>query len=151
MTTRVVCIEINAICKYYKIKKLLGGVEMNVLIYGTTQEKELIIQHMKSQTCMAFRLLHFTQTEDYDEFVDNLQKCEPDLIYVTKDNAAGMEGVIAVKNLYPDTPVVWFSNDKNFVAQSYRLGVDYFSVKPIDEKMMNLAITRCQRREEMAI
>ena len=97
MTTRVVCIEINAICKYYKIKKLLGGVEMNVLIYGTTQEKELIIQHMKSQACMAFRLLHFTQTEDYDEFVDNLQKCEPDLIYVTKDNAAGMEGVIAVK------------------------------------------------------
>jgi len=124
---------------------------MNVLIYGTTQEKELIIQHMKSEACMAFRLLHFTQTEDYDEFVGNLQRGEPDLIFVTKDNAAGMEGVIAVKNLYPDTPVVWFSNDKNFVAQSYRLGVNYFSVKPIDEKMMNLAMTRCQRREEMAI
>lgn len=124
---------------------------MNVLIYGNTREKELIIQHMKSQACMAFRLLHFSQTEDYDEFVDNLQSDEPDLIFVTMDNAAGMEGVIAVKNLYPDTPVVWLSNDKNFVAQSYRLGVDYFSVKPIDEKMMNLAITRCQRREEIAI
>ena len=122
---------------------------MNVFIYGNTLEKELIIQHMKSQACMAFRLLHFAQTEDYDEFVDNLQKCKPDLIYVTMDNAAGMEGVIAVKNLYPDTPVVWFSNDKNFVAQSYRLGVNYFSVKPIDGKMMNLAIERCQRRKEM--
>ena len=122
---------------------------MNVLIYGNTREKELIIQHMKSKACMAFRLLHFTQTEDYDEFVDMLQKSNQDLIFVTMDNAAGMEGVIAVKNLYPDTPVVWFSNDKNFVAQSYRLGVDYFSVKPIDEKMMNLAITRCQRREEL--
>ena len=149
MTTRVISIEIEIIYKYHKIKKLQGGVEMNVLIYGTTQEKELIIQHMKSQACMAFRLLHFTQTEDYDEFVGNLQRGEPDLIFVTKDNAAGMEGVIAVKNLYPDTPVVWFSNDKNFVAQSYRLGVEYFSVKPIDEKMMNLAMTRCQRREEM--
>ena len=149
MTTRVISIEIEIIYKYHKIKKLQGGVEMNVLIYGTTQEKELIIQHMKSQACMAFRLLHFTQTEDYDEFVGNLQRGEPDLIFVTKDNAAGMEGVIAVKNLYPDTPVVWFSNDKNFVAQSYRLGVNYFSVKPIDEKMMNLAMTRCQRREEM--
>ena len=147
MTTRVISIEIEIIYKYHKIKKLQGGVEMNVLIYGTTQEKELIIQHMKSQACMAFRLLHFTQTEDYDEFVGNLQRGEPDLIFVTKDNAAGMEGVIAVKNLYPDTPVVWFSNDKNFVAQSYRLGVNYFSVKPIDEKMMNLAMTRCQRRE----
>ena len=147
MTTRVISIEIEIIYKYHKIKKLQGGVEMNVLIYGTTQEKELIIQHMKSQACMAFRLLHFTQTEDYDEFVGNLQRGEPDLIFVTKDNAAGMEGVIAVKNLYPDTPVVWFSNDKNFVAQSFRLGVNYFSVKPIDEKMMNLAMTRCQRRE----
>lgn len=122
---------------------------MNVLIYGNTREKELIIQHMKSEACMAFRLLHFSQTEDYDEFVDYLHRGEHDLIFVTKDNAAGMEGVIAVKNLYPDTPVVWFSNDKNFVAQSYRLGVDYFSVKPIDEKKMNLAITRCQRREEL--
>lgn len=149
MTTRVISIEIEIIYKYHKIKKLQGGVEMNVLIYGTTQEKELIIQHMKSQACMAFRLLHFTQTEDYDEFIDILHQGEPDLIFVTKDSAAGMEGVIAVKNLYPDTPVVWFSNDKNFVAQSYRLGVNYFSVKPIDEKMMNLAMTRCQRREEM--
>jgi len=124
---------------------------MNVLIYGNTQEKELIIQHMKSQACMAFRLLHFTQTEDYDEFVDKLQKSNQDLIFVTMDNAAGMEGVIAVRNLHPQTPVVWFSNDKNFVAQSYRLGVNYFSIKPIEEKNMNLAITRCQRREEMAI
>ena len=122
---------------------------MNVLIYGNTREKELIIQHMKSEACMAFRLLHFTQTEDYDEFVDTLQKSNQDLIFVTMDNAAGMEGVIAVRNLYPDTPVVWFSNDKNFVAQSYRLGVNYFSIKPIEEKNMNLAIARCQRREEL--
>lgn len=122
---------------------------MNVLIYGNTREKELIIQHMKSKACMAFRLLHFTQTEDYDEFVDMLQKSNQDLIFVTMDNAAGMEGVIAVRNLYPDTPVVWFSNDKNFVAQSYRLGVNYFSIKPIEEKNMNLAISRCQRREDL--
>ena len=122
---------------------------MNVLIYGNTRERDLIIQHMKSQACMAFRLLHFTQTEDYDEFVDLLQSGEPDLIFVVMDNAAGMEGVIAVRNVHPRVPVVWFSNDRNFVAQSYRLGVNYFSVKPIDEKMMNLAITRCQRREEM--
>lgn len=54
------------------------------------------------------------------------------------DNAAGMEGVIAVQNVHPDTPIVWFSNDKNFVAQSYRLGVAYFAVKPIDEKTVSL-------------
>lgn len=121
---------------------------MNILIYGSEREKEILIQHMKSQACMAFRLLQFSQTEDYDEFLELMQNKNHDLIFVTVDNAAGMEGVIAVKNVHPNTPVIWFSNDKNFVAQSYRLGVTYFSVKPIEEKIMNLALERCQRREE---
>ena len=121
---------------------------MNVLIYGNARDKEIIVQHMKSQACMAFRLLHFSQSDDYDEFLTLLQNGNHDLVFVTADNAAGMEGVIAVKNLYPHIPVVWFSNDKNFVAQSYRLGVSYFSVKPIDERIMSLALGRCQRKEE---
>lgn len=121
---------------------------MNVLIYGSEREKEILIQYMTSQACMAFRLLDFSQTEDYDEFLDLMQNKKYDLIFVTIDNAAGMEGVIAVKNVHPNTSVIWFSNDKNFVAQSYRLGVAYFSVKPIDERIMNLALGRCQRREE---
>lgn len=121
---------------------------MNVLIYGNARDKEIIVQHMKSQACMAFRLLHFSQADDYDEFLTLLQNQDPDLVFIMADNAAGMEGVIAVKNLYPHIPVVWFSNDKNFVAQSYRLGVSYFSVKPIDERIMSLALGRCQRKEE---
>ena len=121
---------------------------MNVLIYGNARDKELIIQHIKSQACMAFRLLEFLQTEDYDEFLVLLEKTDYDLVFVMMDNAAGMEGVIAVKNLRPHVPVIWFSNDRNFVAQSYRLGVTYFSVKPIEERIMRLALRRCQRREE---
>ena len=123
---------------------------MNVLIYGNARDIEIIIQHMKSQACMACRLLNFSQSDDYDEFLTLLQNQEQELVFVPTDNAAGMEGVIAVKNLYPHVPVVWFSNDKNFVAQSYRLGVSYFSVKPIDERIMNLALSRCQRKEEFA-
>lgn len=121
---------------------------MNILIYGSEREKEILIQHMKSRASMAFRLLCFSQTDDYDEFLELMQNKKQDLIFVTKDNAAGMEGVIAAKNVNPHIPVIWFSNDKNFVAQSYRLGVTYFSVKPIEEKIMNLALERCQRREE---
>ena len=121
---------------------------MNILIYGSEREKEILIQHMKSQASLAFRLLHFSQTEDYDDFLELMQNNKYDLIFVTMDNAAGMEGVIAVKNVHPHIPVVWFSNDKNFVAQSYRLGVTYFSVKPMEEKIISLALERCQRREE---
>ena len=122
---------------------------MNILIYGSTQEKELLIQHMKSQVCMAFRLITYTHTDDYDQYLKMLRMNWYDIVFVMADNAAGMEGVIAVQNVQPDVPVVWFSNDKNFVAQSYRLGVAYFSVKPVDEKILGLALKRCQKKEEL--
>ena len=121
---------------------------MNVLIYGNATDKELLIQHMKSQACMAFRRINYPHTENYDTFLEMLDEEEYEMVFVMMDNAVGMEGVIAVQNLHPDTPIIWFSNDKNFVAQSYRLGVTYFSVKPIEEKTIRLALQRCQRREE---
>lgn len=123
---------------------------MDVLIYGSTRETELLVQHMKSQACMAFRLVTYSHAETYDTYLALLRKHEYDLVFVMADNAAGMEGVIAVQNVHPDTPIVWFSNDKNFVAQSYRLGVNYFAVKPIDEKILSLTLKRCQQKEEMA-
>ncbi len=123
---------------------------MNVLIYGNAREKELLVQHMKSQASMAFRLVTYSHAEDYDTYLEMLRKHVYDMVFVMTDNAAGMEGVIAVQNVQPDTPIIWFSNDKNFVAQSYRLGVNYFAVKPIDEKIVSLALNRCQQKEEMA-
>jgi len=97
---------------------------------------------------MAFRKIDYLHTDNYDRFLDMLSSKEYEMVFVMMDNAVGMEGVIAVQNLRPNTPIIWFSNDKNFVAQSYRLGVTYFSVKPIEEKIIKLALQRCQRREE---
>ena len=118
---------------------------MNVLIYGTTKEKEILVQHMKSQANMAFRRVEYSHADDYDTYVEILRAKDHDLIFVTVDNAEGMEGVIAAQNVRPETSIIWFSNDKNFVAQSYRLGVDYFAVKPIEEKIVKLALDRCKR------
>ena len=122
---------------------------MNVLIYGNTTDKELIVQHMKSLACMTFRKINYSQTDDYDTLLRLLKKTTYEMVFVMVDNAAGMEGVIAVQSISSTTPIIWFSNDRNFVAQSYRLGVNYFAVKPINEKMIKLAIERCQRREEV--
>ncbi len=121
---------------------------MNVLIYGTTQEKEILVQHMKSQASMAFRCVSYSHAEDYDTYLVMLREYPYDMVFVMADNAAGMEGVIAMQTVQPNTPVVWFSNDKNFVAQSYRLGVSYFAVKPVNEKIVNLALNRCKQKEE---
>ncbi len=124
---------------------------MNVLIYGNAREKEILVQHMKSQASMAFRLVNYFHAEDYDTYLTMLREQEQDIVFVIADNAQGMEGVIAVQNVQSDTPIVWFSNDQNFVAQSYRLGVNYFAVKPVDERIVSLALERCQQKEEMAI
>ena len=124
---------------------------MNVLIYGNAREKELLLGHMKSQASMAFRLVDYSHAEDYDSYLAMLRQQAYDMVFVMADNAAGMEGVIAVQNVQPNTPIVWFSNDKNFVAQSYRLGVSYFSVKPINDKIVSLALARCQRREDFVV
>ena len=122
-----------------------GGVEMNVLIYGNTTDKEILVQHMKSLACMAFRKINYFHADDYDTFLNLLKETNYDKVFVMADDAAGMEGVIAAQELHPEMPVIWFSNDKNFVAQSYRLGVKYFAVKPINEKVINLALQRCQK------
>ena len=122
---------------------------MDVLLYGNAREREILVQHLKSQSCMAFRMVRYSHAEDYDTYLKELRSHSYDIVFVMADYAAGMEGVIAAQNVHPDAPIVWFSNDKNFVAQSYRLGVAYFAVKPIDEKIVSMAVKRCQRREEM--
>lgn len=118
---------------------------MNILIYGTEKEKELLIRHMKSEASMAFRLVNYDHTDDYDAYIVLLRQNTYDVVFVMADNAGGMEGVIAAQTIDSTVPIVWFTNDKNFVAQSYRLGVSYFAVKPIDEKTVMLALRRCQQ------
>ena len=122
---------------------------MNVLIYGNAREKEILVQHMRSEACTAYRLIDYWHAVDYDTYLSLLRKQRFDIIFVMADNAEGMEGVIAAQSVSPETAVIWFSNDKNFVAQSYRLGVTYFAVKPIDERVIKLALERYQRKEEI--
>ena len=123
---------------------------MDVLIYGNANEKELLIQHMKTDPLFVFRRMQYSHAEDYDTYLKELRSRLYDVVIVMADNAAGMEGVIAVQNVHPETPIIWFSNDENFVAQSYRLGVTYFAVKPLSEKMISMALKRCQEKEEVA-
>ncbi len=117
---------------------------MNILIYGSKSDQQILVQCMSTLASTAFRTIHYSQTDDYDKFLEYLKVKDYEMVFIMMDNAAGMEGVVAAQDMQPYKPVIWFSNDKNFVAQSYRLGVTYFAVKPISEKILNLAIARCQ-------
>ena len=121
---------------------------MDVLIYGNSTEKEILIQHLKTEACTAFRKIRYSHAEDYDFYLKKLRERYYDIVFILADNAVGMEGVIAAQTVHPENPIVWFSNDKNFVAQSYRLGVTYFAVKPVEKKAVTLALKRCRLKEE---
>ena len=54
-----------------------------------------------------------------------------------------MEGVIAVRRIYPDLPVIWFSNDSGFAPQAYRLHVNYFTLMPINKDKIMTALKKC--------
>lgn len=83
---------------------------------------------------------------DYDSFVHNLTLREYDAVFITENNANGMEGVIAVRNVRPDTPVVWFSNDEGFGSQAYRLNTDFFHVKPVTARVLEMALDRLPQK-----
>lgn len=116
---------------------------MNVLIYGSEKESQHFIQYLKTQAYTAFRRIRYFQTDDYDKFLEYLKAEEYEIIFILMDDEAGMDGVTAVCDSQPNKFILWFSNDKNFVVQSYQLGVTYFAVKPINENILHLALSRC--------
>ena len=113
---------------------------MKVVIYANSTEKESLCSLVETNVAMVFRQKQCIYYDNYDDFLEGLQTHIPHLVIIAKDGASGMEGVIAVKELYPQTNVFWFSDDKAFAPQSYRIGCTYFSVKPITEHSINKAM-----------
>lgn len=109
----------------------------NIIIFGTREESSTLISYVEFAHSYIFR-----HTDVYDAFLSYLSEYTPQAVFILTDGALGMEGVIAVKNLYFQCPVVWISNDKGFGIQSYRLGCAFFSEKPLTKKKIAIAFER---------
>lgn len=109
----------------------------NIIIYGNYEESSTLISFADLSPMHIFR-----HTDVYDTFLSYLAEYAPQAIFILTDGAAGMEGVIAVRNLYPQCPVAWISNDKGFGIQSYRLGCAFFAEKPLTKKKIAIAFER---------
>ncbi len=83
---------------------------------------------------------------DYDSFVENLAQGRYDAVFITENNANGMEGVIALRNVCPELPVIWFSNDEGFGCQAYRLHTDFFHAKPVTPAILEMALSRLPKK-----
>ena len=116
---------------------------MNISIYSNSADREQLCRWIDSNGTLAFRQRKYSCCEGYDDFLRMLEQGQTDLLIISRDGADGMESVIAARELQPDTKLIWFSDDKAFGPQSYRLNCTYFAVKPITADLLENAISRC--------
>ena len=118
---------------------------MKVCFYGTEAQFQTFQSHLRQVPQFHNNFSHHELYPDYDGLVDGLRRSQFDLVFVSHDNARGMEGVIAVRNIQPNVPVIWFSNDEDFGSQAYRLHTDFFHSKPITPVILEMALNRALR------
>ena len=116
---------------------------MRLILYGTKTDRDEFMCSVTALPDLRYRKMQVTGYPDYDSFITGLGESPPDCIVIAMDGADGMEGVIAAKNVCKNVPVLWFSNDNGFGAQSYRLGCAYFHKKPVSPQILSAAIARC--------
>lgn len=116
------------------IKTLLFGNEQECLAAAEVlRSLDLLTDHVHDHRCV----------EDLEDLEITIADWMPTLLIVLADGAAGMEGVYRAKERRPNLPVFWFSDDREFGMQSYRLNCAYFSTKPLTSDKINHALCRC--------
>lgn len=110
---------------------------MKIMIYGTAAYCCEVEKYLVGK-----EVVYCTEAE---ALISTLTGAAPDMVFIVMKNAAGMEGVIAVKKINHQMPVAWFSNDRDFAPQAYRLNTEYFSTFPICAEKVAVALKRCQK------
>lgn len=116
---------------------------MKITLYGTGADRTAFESALAGLRDYFYREIQIDGCSDYDSFVTHMKESPPELVAVTMDGAAGMEGVIASKSLFAHIPVIWFSDDRGFGVQSYRLDCAYFHEKPVSPQILCAAIAKC--------
>ena len=117
---------------------------IKTLIFGAPRECEEVWGILRSAECCAAYRHELCTADDLEDFDAKLVNWEPTLAIVLADGAAGMECVFRSRKRRPCIPVFWFSDDREFGMQSYRLDCAYFSTKPVTPEKIANAIARCK-------
>ena len=120
---------------------------MRFLLYGSNPDDMQMTGFIKN----VFSDAEIFVCDNEDDFRESTLHFSPDAAIVALDGANGMEAVIAAKRQCPDISVVWFSDDKDFALQAYRLNVSYFHRKPITQEVINKAVRRCRLSASLAM
>lgn len=116
------------------------------MLYGTNTDRFELARAISVIPELCYRKIRIENYPDYDSFISGLGESPPDGIIIAVNGADGMEGVIVAKRLCRAVPILWFSDDGGFGAQSYRLGCDYFHKKPISLEILSAALAKCMQK-----
>lgn len=119
--------------------------KLNVLLFGSDPECRAAIDILNGEDTLSTCVLQHRHLSDLEEFEIALVDWSPTLLIVLADGAVGMECVYRAKERQPSIPVLWFSDDRQFGMQSYRLNCAYFSTKPVTPENIRKALQRCDR------
>lgn len=117
---------------------------VKTLLFGVPHECTAVGQTLDNLDEFAQGLHEYRHVNDIEEFEEVLVNWMPSLIIVLADGATGMESVYRSRQRRPSLPVFWFSDDREFGMQSYRLDCAYFSTKPVTAEKIAHAIKRCE-------
>lgn len=117
---------------------------VKILFYGNDNEIQSVGELFRKSEALSGSMQHHYSVDDAEEFERVLIDWEPTLIVILFHGAKGMEGAYRARERRPCLPVFWFSDDRDFGMQSYRLNCAYFSTKPITLEKINSAIQRCR-------
>lgn len=117
--------------------------KVKALIFGNADECAAAHDALQSLECCASYRHELCHVEDIEDLETKLIDWEPSLAIVLADGAIGMETVFRLRQRRPCVPVFWFSDDREFSMQSYRLDCAYFSTKPVTREKISSAIARC--------
>lgn len=116
---------------------------MKLILYGTKDDRAEVARAVSTLPELCYRRIRIADYPDYDSFLAGLDADPPDCVIIAMNGAEGMEGVIAARNTCRNAPILWFSDDGGFGAQSYRLGCTYFHQKPMSPEILSEAIGKC--------
>lgn len=118
--------------------------KIKAIIYGEQNECRAVGETLKGLMLLTDYRHEHCYVDDLEEFEKLLVDWEPTLLIVLANGAIGQESVYRAGQRLPNLPVFWFSDDREFSMQSYRLGCAYFSTKPVTQEKIEHAIHRCK-------
>ena len=115
---------------------------LNILIYGDEKDKDVVLKMLEASPSISYRQKKYIYHSDYDDYLQALKECEPELIIVIENGEQGRCAVNEALKVEPEVARLWFSDNKGYVTESYDLQCTWFAPKPLKQEILDKALAK---------